>query len=275
MIRINEAEEIIRLIHKGYDIELLSFELDIPINELQEYKKRLEFRQSVKKSIKKGKVVEAIDRLNSFIENTDDNIIERAMLLKLKAYSSRTMTDEKELKKIEEERKKLGFYRKIDDILEELKVQIPQRKSSKKIEEEKNINPDYEEIINKYKTEISSNPQKAQEKRNLLAFAYFKAGKVDEAIDELMSLIEETSSHMAYRQLIHIEKEKENYEDAKLWADMAIEQFPNSIEIRELLISIAKKEKNDQEVIRQLKTIIDINPENERNKERLKRIMDR
>ena len=132
MIRINEVEEIIRLIHKGYDIELLSFELDIPINELQEYKKRLEFRQSVKKSIKKGKVVEAIDRLNSFIENTDDNIIERAMLLKLKAYSSRTMTDEKELKKIEEERKKLGFYRKIDDILEELKVQIPQRKSSKK-----------------------------------------------------------------------------------------------------------------------------------------------
>lgn len=45
MIRLNETEEIIRLIYNGFDLELLSFELDIPIEKLQEYKKRLELRQ--------------------------------------------------------------------------------------------------------------------------------------------------------------------------------------------------------------------------------------
>lgn len=39
MIRSNETGEIIRLIHNGFDLELLSFELDVPIEQLQEYKK--------------------------------------------------------------------------------------------------------------------------------------------------------------------------------------------------------------------------------------------
>ena len=34
MIKINEEEEIIGLIHKGFDLELISFELDIPIEQL-------------------------------------------------------------------------------------------------------------------------------------------------------------------------------------------------------------------------------------------------
>ena len=90
-----------------------------------------------------------------------------------------------------------------------------------------------------------------------------------------MKLAEETSSYMAYRQLIHIEKKEGNFEDAKLWAYEALDKFPNSIEIREQLISIARAEKDDQEIIRQLKDIIGIDPENEKNKKRLKTIMDR
>ena len=39
MITINEEEEIIRLIHDGFDLRLLCFELDIPIKKLQELKK--------------------------------------------------------------------------------------------------------------------------------------------------------------------------------------------------------------------------------------------
>lgn len=295
MIRLNETEEIIRLIYNGFDIELLSFELDIPIEKLQEYKKRLELRQFAKESIKNGKITEAIDKLNNFIETTDSNIIEKTILLKLRAFSNKTIVNKEDLLEIENERKKLGFSSGIDEVLEELNVQIPKRKSSNIRKKEKQnikepiteeeqyenevheeyVKPDYEETINRYKTEIIANPQKAQEKRNLLAFAYFRSGKIDKAREELIALAEETSSYMAYRQLVHIEKKIGNLEDAKLWAYEALDKFSNSIEIREQLISIAKEERNEQEVIKQLRDIIEINPKNEKNKNRLKTIIDR
>lgn len=130
MIGLNETEEIIRLIYNGFDIELLSFELDIPIEKLQEYKKRLELRQFAKESIKNGKITEAIDKLNNFIETTDSNIIEKNILLKLRAYANKTIVNKEDLLEIENERKKLGFSSGIDEVLEELNVQIPKRKSS-------------------------------------------------------------------------------------------------------------------------------------------------
>ena len=294
MIRINETEEIIRLIHKGFDLELLSFELDVPIEQLQEYKKRLELRQFAKESIKNGRMAEAVDRLNDFIKNSDNSIIEKTMLLKLEAYANRTNISEENLQKIEEERKRLGLFSNIDKVLEELQVQIPKRKrinirkkekqnigeqpsQEEYVEEvqEETVKPEYEKIINRYKIEIESNSQNTQEKRNLLAFAYFKAGKIDEAKDELMTLIEETNSYMAYRQLVHIEKAEGNFEEAKLWAYEALDKFPNSIEIREQLISIARIEKDDQEIIKQLKDIISIEPESEKNKKRLQSMIDK
>ena len=79
---------------------------------------------------------------------------------------------------------------------------------------------------------------------------------------------------MAYRQLVHIEKETRNWEDAKLWAYEALDKFPNSIKIREQLIALAKEEKDNQEIIKQLKDIISINPENSKNRMRLKTFMD-
>ncbi len=293
MIRLNEVEEIIRLINNGFDLELLSFELDISIEKLQEYKERLELRRFAKESIENGKVAEAIDKLNDFIETTDNNSIERAILLKLNSYINRTTVNKEDLLEIEEERKRLGFSSSIDKILEELNVQIPKRKSSnirkkratkykkKPIKEQhkevkqKNIKPDYEETINRYKSEIVANPQKAQGKRNLLAFAYFKSGRISEAIEELEKLIEETGNYTAYRQLVHIEKNMKNLDDAKLWAYEALDKFPDSIEIREQLIAIAKEEKDEQEIIKQLKDIISINPELERNKKELQSIMDK
>ena len=290
MIKLNETEEIIRLIHKGFDLELLSFELDVPIEQLQEDKKRLELRQFARESINNGRIAEAVDRLNEFIKNTDNSIIEKTMLLKLEAYANRTNISEDNLQKIEEERKRLGVFNNIDKVLEELQVQIPKRKGSNiRKKEKKNIReqpsqeeyaeeavkPDYEEIINRYKTEIESNSQNTQEKRNLLAFAYFRAGRIDEARDELVTLIEETNSYMAYRQLVYIEKTEGNFEDAKLWAYEALDKFPNSIEIREQLISIARIEKDDQEIIKQLKDIISIEPESEKNKKRLQSMIDK
>ena len=63
---------------------------------------------------------------------------------------------------------------------------------------------------------------------------------------------------MAYRQLIYIENEEGNFEDAKLWAYEALDKYPDSIPIRKQLISIARIEQNDEEVVEQLKKIEDI-----------------
>lgn len=284
MIGQNESEEIIRLIYNGFDLKLISFELDIPIQELQEYKNRLEMRRTVKKFIKNGKIDLAIEKLNSFIESTDNNLIERYMLLKLNAYANNTKVSEEDLQQIEEERKMIGFSRNIDKILEELKVQIPKRKECKikkvvcteeqsiSTEEQEN-EPNYDEVIQRYKEEIAINPQKEQTIRNLLAFAYFKAGRMDEARDELNALIDEYSNYIAYRQLVHLEKVEGNLDDAKIWAYDAIEKFPYDIRIREQLISIAREEKDNQEIIRQLKEISKVEPENQKNKKRLQRII--
>ena len=205
MIKLNEENEIIDLIRNGFDLELISFELEIPIEKLQEYKKRLEKPKLANRSIK-GRRSE-----------------------------------------------------------KETQIEI----------QEEAENPDYEKTINRYKNEIVANPQKAQDKRNILSFSYYKAGLLDEARNVLMKLIEETHSHIAYRQLILIEKENGNFEEAKLWAYEALDRFPKSIQIREQLISIAKIEDDRKEVIRQLKDIININTLNEKNKKRLKTIMDK
>jgi len=287
MIKQNEEEEIIGLIYRGIDIVLLSFELDIPIEQVQECKKRLELRQSVKESITNGNIEDAIEKLNDFILGTENNIIEKAMLLKLSAYANNSNISEEDWQKIEEERKKIGFSNNIDKVLNDLNVQIPRRKSSNikrkearntkkemNVEEEKKeiAKPDYEEAINRYKKEIDSNPQKGQKKRNLLAFAYFKSGKIKEAKEELIALIAESNNYIAYRQLVHIEKVEGNLEEAKLWAYEALETFPKDVEIREQLISIAKIEHDNEEIIRQIKEVIKINPKSEKNKTRLQRI---
>lgn len=166
-----------------------------------------------------------------------------------------------------------------------MQVQIPKRKTSnlrkkekQEVKEQENATQiiaklDYEETIKRYKEEIAKNPQKSLNKRNLLAFAYFKAGRIEEARDELLSLIEEFSSYTAYRQLIHLEKCEGNFNDAKLWGYDCLDKFSNSIDIRQKLISIAREEKDNQEIIKQLKEIISIDPNNQKSKEMLKLVI--
>lgn len=293
MLNPKEIEEVISLINKGYDLELLAFELELDLKELEKYRIQLQLRKFVKDSIKKGQVLIAVEKLSSFIKKSDNNIVERLMLLKLNSYINKTNIDEQELQIIEDERKGLGFDKSIDDILEELGIQIPKRKSSnirkkekKDSREEKDTyvsvdekldeneeaeKPDYEQTIKKYKAQIAAQPNKSVNKRNLLAFAYFRAGMIDEARNELISLIEEHSSYYAYRQIVHLEKNEGNLEDAKLWAYDCLDRFPDNIGIREQLISVAKKENNNKEVIRLLKEIIELNPGNDKNQEKLKK----
>lgn len=274
MIRQNDIEEIIYLIYKGFSLNSLSFELDIPFELLQDYKKRLELREFARDSVKNGKTLKAIQRLNNYIQSTNLNIIERTILLKLNAYVNKTNIDEKTFQELEEERKKLGIRSSLDEILNRLKVQIPIEQQNENLQEDtKDI--DYTEIIKNYKAEILSNPQQARDKRNLLAFTYFKAGMIGEAENELTSLIQETDSFISYRLLIHIEKSERNFEDAKLWAYEALDKFPNSIEIREQLISIAKLENDTDEIIKQLRNIISLDPKNKKSQKRLQAIINK
>ncbi len=293
MIKQNDIEEIISLIHNGFDIDLLAFELDIPIEQLKKYEEQLKLRKFAKESVKNGNIQFAIEKLNNFIDSTDNNIVERVMLLKLKAYADGTSIAKEDLQQIELAKKEIGFSRDIDEILNELQVQIPRKKGSnirKKTNQEPSVKqkndivieeetdeeeiemPDYGEVINKYKREIEKKPNQSLTERNLLAFTYFKSGRIDEARNELSSIIEQFNSYMAYRQIIHLEKEEENLDDAKLWAYEAIEKFPNSIAIREQLISIAREENDNKEIIKLLREINDIDSNNKKSLEIINRI---
>lgn len=97
-------------------------------------------------------------------------------------------------------------------------------------------------------------------------------GLINKGFDlELLSLIGQ-SNYTAYRQLIHLEKSKGDFEDAKIWAYEGLEKFPDSIDIREELISIATEEKDEAEIVQQLKEIISVNPDNKKSREMLERM---
>lgn len=288
MVTQNEVEEIISLISKGFNLELLSFELDLDIENLKEYEKQLNLRKFAKDSIKSGMVEFAIQELEDFVNNNENNLIERYMLLKIRAYATKTQIDESGLQEIEEAKRKIGFSRDLDEVLNGLNIQIPKRKNSilkkktkeeieeepveEKIKPEPEVieKPDYSKVIDRYKSEIEKDPRDALNKRFLLAFTYIKDEKLDEAREELMRLIDEKNSFMAYRILIYLEKNFGSLDDAKLWANEAIDKFPDSIGIREQLMSIAKKENNTEEVLTQLKAILKINPRKEKYKDQFK-----
>ena len=60
MIKHSEIEEIKKLIQNGFDLELMSFELDIPIEEIMQYKLELE-KTNKSKPIKTYSAREIID----------------------------------------------------------------------------------------------------------------------------------------------------------------------------------------------------------------------
>ena len=63
MIQYNEAEEIKKLIESGFDLELISFEFDIPIEKIKQYKLELETNKK-SNSVKTYSAREIIDKEN-------------------------------------------------------------------------------------------------------------------------------------------------------------------------------------------------------------------
>ncbi len=129
---------------------------------------------------------------------------------------------------------------RIQQQLKEEAVQQVSTKMSKKKkkQQQEEIQPeeqlyqrDYTKVIAGYQQEIEEDPRNIN-KRNLLAFAYWKSGDLETAKKELQKLIEETGSITAYRQIIYLEKEQGNWEDAQLWAYEAMERFPDNETIR-------------------------------------------
>ena len=80
---------------------------------------------------------------------------------------------------------------------------------------------------------------------------------------------------MAYSLLIHLEKCEGNFEDARLWAYDCLDKYPgstNALAIRQQLVEMARKEGNRNEVIAQLREIINIHPEHKSANKMLKSI---
>lgn len=199
MITQNEVEEIIKLIKDGFDLEIISFEFDIPMENLLTYKKQLE-------SIKQAK--ESVDQMEVQVP---------------RKKSSNIRKKEKQLQNDREKDQKINLKENTQSL-------------------EKAINPNYEEVITRYKEEIVKNPKDVLNKRNILAFAYLKAGKIDEAREELEALIEQYSNYTAYRQIIHLEKSEGQLDDAKLWAYDCLDKFPNDEKIKKMLNLIEYEE---------------------------------
>lgn len=232
MLGPKEVEQIIKLIDEGHNLKLLSFELEIPIEQLQDYKKQLELK--------------GIDQLLKEL-NPEEPIKRKASNLRKKKKQRGEESQEQEASLLTESN-------------------MP----SEEIATSKN----YKETIKRYQEEIARNPKNSSNKRNLLAFAYFKSGQIESARDELLSLIEERGSYMAYRQLIYLEKCEGNFEDAKMWGTACLEQFPNDNSVRHQLIAVAQEEKDTDEIIRQLREIIKSSPEDEKSKKILASILE-
>lgn len=247
-------EQIIKLLEMGFDAELISFELEIPTEDIEECRKQLEpmnndaeqekesndeatkidydeiinkykeqiqreqeqlqLRTFARNSLLDGNVQEAIKKLRNFVNQSEENVVESLMLQKLETLSK-------------------GHVVKINDLQD---------------------------------IEASKNRINIQRTLNLLAFAYFKSGKINEAREKLQKIIDEYGDYNAYRQLIHIEKTQGNNEDYELWLYECLDKFPRDIWTRKQLLSIAKQKGDKKEQIKLLKEILDINPINEEAK---------
>ena len=90
-----------------------------------------------------------------------------------------------------------------------------------------------------------------------------------------MGIIGEHKSYYAYRQLIHLEKEVGNFEDAKIWALEAEDQFPNNLGLKEARFRIARKEGNIGDMFSIAKEIRSLSPEYTRYEKEAERYKDR
>lgn len=140
MVNLKEQEEIKYLIKSGFDLELIAYELDIPLQQIKEYKKQLEENklQQGTKNIKVRTAQSIIDEKNVEVDSKLDRMRERYLSL----YEREAKPSVKKIKKISEEEKQY-----IDSITLEIEYTINQMKDSSNNEKRTSI----KHIISKLK----------------------------------------------------------------------------------------------------------------------------
>lgn len=102
MISIGEQEEIKKIIKSGFDLELISFELDIPLEEIKELKKELDKEN---KAVKTRSAKEIIDERNNAAHKKMVQLRERYKRLYFRNNESKTINKKelssREIKEIE------------------------------------------------------------------------------------------------------------------------------------------------------------------------------
>ncbi len=247
-----DREDFIVLIKSGVSDKVMKLEFDLSDEEIVSLKKSISVRDELirclddKDSLRLQKLIKKhrkkdvlVDYVASYSENREMEF--------LSSLDQDSKTRFNSL--LEEYNIRLEKPRKMEKREKTEKDTYSSRKSPKSLSDE----------------EIEVLRQKAEggtiNQKNIFAFTLFKSGRIDEARDYLMELIDTSKSYTAYRQLIHLEKSEGNYEDAKLWALDADEQFPNNLGIKEVQFRIAREEKDVEDMIALAKQIRGLSPD--------------
>ena len=187
------------------------------------------------------------------------------------------------------ENKESEFLGKFDDVsrsrftslLEEYDIKL-EKKEEKKKESSIGTRETYQTSLlvkNITDEEIEELRRKADKgtlnQKNIFAFILYKSGRIDESRDYLMGIIDSHKSYYAFRQLIHLEKEAGNLEDAKIWALEAEDQFPDNLGLKEARFRIARKEGNIDDMFSIAKEIRSLSPEYTRYEKEAERYKDK
>ena len=239
-----EREDFIALLKEGISERSLRIEFGLTKEYIDSLKKSISLREDLvqrleskdteglQKLIRKGRKKEVlIDYVASFSEDREDEFFE--------SFDSDS---------------KQRFLSLLDEygILLEKKT-----KKEEMLRERKDVKSLTDEEIQRLREEAEKG---TINKKNIFAFTLYRSGRIDEAREYLEGLILEHKSYTAFRQMIHLEKQEGNLEDAKLWTLEALEVFPGNIGIKEVEFRIARQEKDASEMMRIAKEISALSP---------------
>ena len=247
-----DREDFIVLIKSGVKERVIKLEFDLTDEDIESLKKSIAIRddltrclrvkdsQGLQKLIKKYRKKDVlVDYVAAFSENKEKDFLEGLDNDSKARFNS--LLDEYDIK--------LEKPKKDPKTVESGKDTYTPRKSPKSLSDE----------------EISVLRQRANSgtmnQKNIFAFTLFKSGRIDEAREYLMDLIDSSKSYIAFRQLIHLEKSEGNLEDAKIWLLEADEQFPNNLGIKEVAFRIAREEGDIEEMLKVAKDIRGLSPD--------------
>ena len=258
-----DREDFIALIKAGVSEKVMKLEFDLSEEEYVLLKKLIFIRDELVKALKAKNSQE--------LQNIIKKYGKKDVLVEYVAYFAEDKENEF-LARLDSESKE-----RFNSLLEEYEIKLEKPKIRKEKQGKKEVPKEDKKSIKTFSDgEIAILREKAERgnlnQKNIFAFTLFKSGRVDEAREYLMDLIDESKSYTAFRQLIYLEKSEGNYEDAKIWALEADEQFPNNLGIKEVSFRIAREEGNVPEMIQIAKQIKRIKPDDKKYEEEIARI---